>query len=59
MRIELTLKKSLIGRLPKQVKTAHALGLKKVGQTVVKEDNDAIRGMINTIAHLIETKETE
>lgn len=50
---EITLVKSLIGRKPNQVATAKALGLTKIGQTVVKEDNEAIRGMIVTIAHMV------
>jgi large subunit ribosomal protein L30 len=57
MTLEITLKKSLIGRNPNQVKTAHALGLKKLNQTVVKESNDAIVGMVKTIAHLVVVKE--
>jgi large subunit ribosomal protein L30 len=59
MKIEITLKKSLIGRRPNQRRTAHALGLKKINQVVVKEDNEAIRGMIKTIAHMIDFKEVE
>jgi large subunit ribosomal protein L30 len=50
---KITLVKSLIGRKPNQVATAKALGLSKIGQTVVKEENDAIRGMIVTIAHIV------
>ena len=50
---KITLVKSLIGRKPNQVATAKALGLSKIGQTVVKEQNDAIRGMIVTIAHIV------
>ena len=50
---KITLVKSLIGRRPNQVATANALGLTKIGQTVVKEDNEAIRGMIVTIAHMV------
>ena len=50
---EITLVKSLIGRKPNQVATAKDLGLTKIGQTVVKEDNEAIRGMIVTIAHMV------
>ncbi|MBN2267977.1 MAG: 50S ribosomal protein L30 [Acholeplasmataceae bacterium] len=59
MKIQITLKKSLIGRKPNQVKTAHALGLKKIHQVVVKETNEALLGMVNTIAHLVEVKEVE
>jgi large subunit ribosomal protein L30 len=57
MMVEITLVKSLIGRRPNQVKTAHALGLNKIGHSVVKEKNDAIDGMIKTIGHLVEVKE--
>jgi large subunit ribosomal protein L30 len=57
MKLQITLKKSLIGRLPNQIKTAHALGLKKIHQVVVKESNEAINGMIKTIAHLVDVQE--
>ncbi len=50
---KITLVKSLIGRKPNQVATAKALGLKKIGQTVTKEENEAIKGMIVTIAHMV------
>lgn len=59
MKLQITLKKSLIGRKPNQVKTAHALGLKKINQVVVKEPNEAINGMIKTISHLIDVLEVE
>jgi len=57
MTYEITLTKSLIGRKPNQVKTAKALGLGKIGSTVTKEDNPAIRGQIETIAHLCKVVE--
>ncbi len=50
---KITLVKSLSGRKPNQVATAKALGLKKIGQTVVKEETDNIKGMIVTIAHMV------
>ncbi|VEU80108.1 50S ribosomal protein L30 [Haploplasma axanthum] len=53
MKVQITLTRSLIGRKPNQVKTAHALGLHKINQVVVHEKNDAINGMINTISHLV------
>ena len=59
MKIQITLKRSLIGRKPNQVKTAHALGLKKINQVVEKEANEAILGMINTISHLVKIQEVE
>ncbi|PKK93233.1 MAG: 50S ribosomal protein L30 [Tenericutes bacterium HGW-Tenericutes-6] len=59
MKLQITLKKSLIGRKPNQIKTAHALGLRKINQVVVKESNEAINGMINTINHLVSVQEVE
>ena len=54
---KITLVKSLSGRKPNQVATAQALGLKKIGQTVVRPENDAIKGMIVTIAHMVKVVE--
>lgn len=57
MALTIKLKRSLIGRPQNQIKTAEALGLTKINKEVVKPDNEAIRGMINTISHLVEVKE--
>lgn len=56
-KLEITLKRSTIGRKEKQVKTIQALGLKKINDTVVREDNEAVRGMINVVSHLVTVKE--
>ena len=55
--LEITLKRSVIGRKENQVKTVKALGLKKLNDTVVHADTPAIRGMINTVSHLVAVKE--
>ena len=55
--LEITLKRSVIGRKENQVKTVQALGLKKINDTVTKDDSAAIRGMINTVSHLVSVKE--
>jgi large subunit ribosomal protein L30 len=56
-KLQVTLVKSAIGHKPNQIKTLKALGLtRKINSTVVKDDNEAIRGMINTVAHLVEVK---
>ena len=52
-KVKITLVKGLSGHKPNQVKTIKALGLTKRMSSVVKEDNDMIRGMINTVHHLI------
>jgi len=57
--LKITLKKSVIGRPQNQIKTVEALGLRKVHSTVVKPDNDAIRGMIFTVSHLVDVEEVK
>ena len=56
-KLEITLKKSFIGKKDGQIATCKALGLKKIGQSVVREDNPAVRGMINKIPFMLEVKE--
>lgn len=56
-KVNITLKRSLIGSLPKQRKTMEALGLRKINQTVELPDNGSTRGMINLVQHLVEVKE--
>lgn len=51
--ITIKLVKSPISHTPRQRATLKALGLSKIGQTVTKVDNDAIRGMIKSVAHLV------
>ena len=36
-----------------------ALGLKKVGQTVIQPDNPAIRGQIFTVKHMVKVEELD
>ena len=55
--IKITLVKSTSGRLAKQQKTVEALGLRKIGQSGVKKDNECTRGMIFVVKHLVEVSE--
>lgn len=55
--IKITLVKSTSGRLAKQQKTVEALGLRKIGQSVVKKDNECTRGMIFVVKHLVKVSE--
>ncbi|EOH85225.1 50S ribosomal protein L30 [Enterococcus asini] len=55
--LKITLKRSVIGRPQNQRDTVKALGLKKMNSTVVKPANEAIKGMVNTISHLVEVEE--
>ena len=56
-KLVITLKRSVIGRPGDQRETVKALGLRKLNQTVEHQDNAAIRGMINKVAHLVTVKE--
>ncbi|KPL58128.1 50S ribosomal protein L30 [Bacillus sp. AFS015802] len=56
-KLEITLTRSIIGRPQDQRKTVEALGLRKMHQTVEQQDNAAIRGMINKVAHLVTVTE--
>ena len=56
-KLRVTLVKSTIGAIPRQIRTVEALGLKKPNQTVELPDNDAIRGMIFKVNHLVKVEE--
>jgi large subunit ribosomal protein L30 len=53
-KLRITLRKSTIGRLPRQAATVRALGLRKIRQTVIHEDTPQIRGMIAAVEHLVD-----
>lgn len=55
--LKITLVKSTIGAIPKHKKTIQALGLRKINSNVVKKNNEATRGMINQVRHLIKVEE--
>jgi len=61
--IKITLKGSYIG-IPEKIRTVlESLGLRKIGRSVIKEDNSSINGMIRKVSHLVivekQTKSTE
>lgn len=56
-KLEITLKRSVIGGTAVQRQTVEALGLKKIRQSVVLEDTASVRGMVNRVSHLLEVKE--
>ena len=49
--------KSTIGYNQKTKATVRALGLKKINNFVVLNDNESLRGMINKVQHLVRVKE--
>ncbi|TVQ26475.1 MAG: 50S ribosomal protein L30 [Spirochaetaceae bacterium] len=56
-RLKITLVRSPIGTLPKHRRTVRSLGLRKLHQTVEKDDNSAIRGMVRAIDHMVRIEE--
>jgi large subunit ribosomal protein L30 len=56
-RLRVTQKRSLIGRPRPQRATVRSLGLKRIGDVVIKEDRPEIRGMIFKVSHLVEVEE--
>lgn len=56
-KLEITLRKSGIGRPEKHRRVLKGLGLTKLNKTVVRPDTPEIRGMVNKIVHLVEVKE--
>ncbi len=55
--LKITLVKSTNKAVAKQKATVTALGLKKIGSSVEKQDNAQIRGMINVVSHLVKVEE--
>ena len=55
--LRITLVKSAIGYSERHKATIRALGLRKMNQTVVQEDNPTIRGMLSKVNHLVLVEE--
>lgn len=57
--LKVTLVKSIIAAEPRNKRTVHALGLRKISQSNTFEDTPAIRGMIHHVKHLLKVEEVE
>ena len=57
MKLKITLTKSPISSLQVHKDTVAALGLRKVGHSVVLADNPAVRGQIFIVKHLVKVEE--
>lgn len=56
-KMKVTLVKSMIGRPEKHRKVLRAMGLSKIGKTVLLEDTDSNRGMVDKVSHLVKAEE--
>lgn len=57
MQVEVTLKKSIIGRSKKHRATVNSLGLRKINQTVQLNNTSEIQGMIQQVSYLLMVRE--
>ncbi len=53
---KVTLVKSTIGALPNQKATAKSLGLNKIGDFIIHEDNAVLAGKVKIISHLVKVE---
>ena len=57
MKLKVTQLKSSIGCKQNQKATLLSLGLRKIRQSVERDDTPQIRGMIHTVRHLVTVEE--
>jgi large subunit ribosomal protein L30 len=57
--LRVTLVRSTIGRPTDQERTVRSLGLRKLHDSVEREDTPSIRGMIQKVSHLVTVEEIE
>ena len=57
MKLKITQTKSTIACLKNHIANIQALGLKHVGDSVVREDTPAVRGMIFKVKHMVKVEE--
>ena len=59
MPLKVTQTKSSIGCKQNQRDTLRSLGLKRIGDAVVKQDRPEVRGMVQTVRHLVTVEEVD
>jgi large subunit ribosomal protein L30 len=58
-KLKVTQVKSVISEKPNMRHTLRSLGLKRIGDSVVREDTQANRGYVRTVAHLVKVEEID
>ncbi|MBN1161804.1 MAG: 50S ribosomal protein L30 [Dehalococcoidales bacterium] len=56
-KIRVTWIKSAIGYEESQLKTLRSLGFHRLNQSVIHNDSNSVRGMINKVRHLVKVEE--
>ncbi|WP_076464303.1 50S ribosomal protein L30 [Actinomyces mediterranea] len=57
--LKITQVKSTIGAKQNMKDTLRTLGLRKIGQSVVREDTNTVRGAVRTVRHLVTVEEVD
>ncbi|QFQ03092.1 50S ribosomal protein L30 [Corynebacterium urogenitale] len=57
MALKITQLKGTVGTKQNQRDSLRSLGLKRIGQEVVREDTPVVRGMINAVRHMVKVEE--
>ncbi|NEG96445.1 50S ribosomal protein L30 [Bifidobacterium primatium] len=57
--LKITLIRGFAGKTAVQKANAQSLGLRKIGQTVIREDTPVYRGMIDKIRHMVTVEEAD
>jgi len=55
-KIRITYVRSAIGRAERQKRTVRSLGLHRLGDSVEHEDTPAVRGMVESVRHLVKVE---
>ncbi|NCG19747.1 MAG: 50S ribosomal protein L30 [Rhodobacterales bacterium] len=58
-KLQITLKRSVIGSNAAQRATVRGLGLRRINHTRVLENTPAVRGMVKKVIHLVDVSEVE
>lgn len=58
-KLQVTLKRSVIGSNKAQRATVRGLGLRRINHTRVLENTPAVRGMVKKVLHLVDVAEVE
>jgi large subunit ribosomal protein L30 len=57
--LKITQQRSRIGGTHAQRASLRSLGLKRIGDVVIKDDRPEFRGMIKTVRHLVAVEEVD
>ncbi len=58
-RLKVTQTRSTIGGLRNHKETLRTLGLRRIGDAVVRDDRPEFRGMVRTVSHLVRVEEVD